>query len=107
MRIPGVDKYFETYELWRYTETFDSYGTPVKTPSKVKDIKGRLRQLRGDERFISDKVTSITTHRFYTRELTITPLDEIRKDGQAYEVVAVNNVMTFDDFVQLDLEVIQ
>ena len=104
--IVGVDKYFEAFTIQRQQLGEDSYGNPIEGWEDHKQGMGRLRMLSGSEQFQNGKDIGISTHRLYTRELDIELSDRIIYGGVAYNVLMVNNVMSFDELNQVDLELV-
>lgn len=103
----SIDKYFEDIDIERFGLVENEWGDLVEDYSLYKTIQGRIRQLSGDERLISNKDTSMTTHRLYTKELDILVTDRVKYKDKWYNIVTVNNVMNFDRIVQIDLRLIE
>lgn len=104
--ITGVDKYFEDIEQHRKTLTVDEWGQPAYDYALYATIKGRLRQLSGNEQYQSGKDTHVSTHRLYTRSLDFEQTDKIIYNGDEYDVVRINDVMNFNQLMQVDLELV-
>lgn len=103
--IQGVDKYLtQDVKVYRPTSTIDEYGSPVVVNTLVTTIKGRLRQLSENERLSAQKVEHYGTHRLYTLENIIQNEDYIEYQLQKFNVIGVNNVMNFNEFYQIELE---
>jgi len=106
--LEGIENYFvEGIEVYTKTTSKDDYGADIETWTKDRDITGRLRPLRGNERFVSGAEHQISTHRVYTHDDDITENDKIKYENTEYDVVFVSNPMTFNSFYQIDLEVIK
>ena len=103
----NISKYYETLELWREQNTTDAFGQTIKEWVKLKDIQGRVRQLNASETYSADKDSTTSTHRLYTDELEINVTDRIKFEDKFYRVVRSNNVMNFDRFAQVDLELVE
>ncbi len=104
--INGIDKYFHDIIVERSSKGVDSWGNPVQVWSHHAVIKGIIRQLNGRETFLSGKDTPNATHRMYCRLNDIKTIDRVLYDGVYYDVQNVNNVMNFDELLQVELYVV-
>jgi SPP1 family predicted phage head-tail adaptor len=83
-------------ELWKYTETADEYGEPVKAYEKVTDAFAEIRPLLGRENFYEKMEVTAHTHKILMHYFPI-PIDatyQIRFEGRIFEVIgAPSNFM--------------
>jgi head-tail adaptor len=108
--IENITRYYTSgITVKRYTSTQNDYGEAVFTYSSSAntEILGKIRPLKGDERYASDKITLFATHRLYCDPITITEKDIVVSGTSTYSVVFVNNVMNFNRLMQVDLEEIR
>lgn len=105
--IAGIDKFFGPIQIQRATQTVDPWGNPIQTWANHLVVDGKLRQLSGSELYQSRKDTPVATHRLYCRLADIKVADRISHDGQILNIVRVNNVMDFDELMQVDAEYVQ
>lgn len=103
--IHGIDKYFSTVGLERLTPTTDAWGNKIDSWVAVPNIKGLIRQLNksGEEQYTSDKKNINTTHRMYCRKNDVRINDRVVFMARKYDVVAVNDVMNFEELYQVEL----
>lgn len=102
-----IERYFEPIEVHIRQEAFDDWGSPIGSSYEHHEtIQGRLRQLNGQERFVSQTDVNTSTHRLYCRPTMISYTDHIVYKGTEYKITAINNVMEFDRLMQIDLEII-
>ena len=81
-----------TLTLERKSETADGMGGFTETWADVKDIKGVLCNVRGDERVSADKLTVISTHNFYIDyESGITEEDRFTTSTRTFKINWINN----------------
>lgn len=102
--ISNIDKFFVPIVIQRSTMTTDSWGNPIQTWSNYSTILGLLRQINGSKLDSSRKDTTTTTHRLYCRLNDIKPTDRVLYNNQTYSITRVNNVMGFDELLQVDCE---
>lgn len=96
------------FELWRYTETSDELGNPVKNWAKVADLTGIMDAVTGTEQQVANAPQVVATHMFFTRSGTdIEKRDRIRYKGKEYNVVFVDDPMNYGRFLQVSLELIR
>ena len=82
-----------TLTLERKTETADNMGGYTLAWADVKDIKGVLCNVSGDERFSADKMTVMSTHNFYIDyESGITEEDRLTTSTRTFKINWINNV---------------
>ncbi len=107
--INNIVRFFEPgWELWRPAFSVDAdYKGAEETFAKVADIQGRMRPQSSGIRGAAEKDTYFEGHRFYTDHFDIQPGDRLRKDGQEYRAISPMNPMQFDEFLQVDCEVIE
>ena len=61
-----IERYFEPIEVHIRQEAFDDWGSPIGSSYEHHEtIQGRLRQLSGQERFVSQTDVNTSTHRLY------------------------------------------
>ena len=104
--INGIDKYFQDITVERSSKGVDSWGNPIQVWSTHDVVKGVIRQLSGSEANVSNKDTPISTHRMYCRKTDIKTIDRLLFNGVYYDVENVNNVMNFDELLQVELNVV-
>lgn len=104
--IAGIDKYFYPITVQRSYKTTDSWGNTIQSWATHLTVNGLLRQLSGNETVMSQKDTASSSHRMYCRKVDITTNDRVVQGGVYYDVIRVNNVMNFDQLLQVDLDVI-
>jgi SPP1 family predicted phage head-tail adaptor len=96
------------FELWRYTETSDELGNPVKNWSKVADLAGIMDAVTGTEQQVANAPQVVAAHMFFTRaNAGIEERDRIRYKGKEYNVVFVDDPMNYGRFLQVSLELIR
>jgi head-tail adaptor len=99
----GIDKFFYDIDIERPTQTSDEWSGGSDTFATYKTIKGLIRQLNGHEANTSQKDTAIATHRLYCRIEDILTTDRVLYNSIYYSITRVNNVMNFDELMQVDL----
>ena len=100
-----IAKYFEDIDIERKVITSGKYNEEIVNWLHHITIKGRLRKLSGNEIVRSDQLQSIGTHRLYCYPADIVKeTDRIVFNGKNYEIIDVNNVMNFDDLLQIECE---
>ena len=98
---------FKDFIKVRITKTTDEFGDIIEEEQETQ-IQGILRVMSGNERFTADKETLFATHRLYTDHLNWKQTDKVRDEqGKDYKVKLINNVMGFDDLVQVDCEMVE
>jgi len=101
----GIESYYvKGYEVQRATNVSDGAGSSTETLSKVSDIAGRMRPLTGNEILANEKLSLVTTHRFYCAITDVREGDYIYDSVKAksYEVRFVKNPMEMDDHFEID-----
>lgn len=106
-----IERFFETgYSIHRSSFEKDASGGVVNSWVKLKDIVGRIsKRTRSSSTLyyvINDKMTEDPNFRFYCGMEDIQPGDEIRKDDKRYLVLFVDNVMTMNRFLQVELRLV-
>lgn len=107
--INTVKKYLtETIKIYTVAETEDAYGGIYLARTLKATINGRVRQLNQTERYISDKNSEEVNARLYIKPTTaIAITDEIEHKSRVYRIERVNDVMNFDELLQVDLRLVQ
>lgn len=103
--IFGIDKYFVSIQIQRSTQSTDSWGNPIQTWANHIVVQGLFRQTNGSEPYTNSKDTPTSTHRLYCRLADIKVTDGVLYKNVLYKIVRVNNVMEFDELMQVDCEV--
>jgi len=104
----GITKYFiNDIDVYIATQTTNSYGEITETWSKDRTVFGRIRPLNGRERFVAGAEHQISTHRLYTNDGNINEENQIVYGGKTFDVIFVANPMNFNEFWQIDLELIE
>ncbi len=104
----SIRKFFvEDVDVYTASETTNSYGEIVETWSKNRTIFGRIRPLSGNERFVAGAEHQISTHRLYTSDSNIHEEDQIVYGEKTFEVIFVSNPMNFNQFYQVELQLIE
>jgi SPP1 family predicted phage head-tail adaptor len=76
-------RFVSGFELWRYTETSDELGNPVKNWSKVADLAGIMDAVTGSEQQVANAPQVVATHMFFTHgDSDIQERDRIRYKGK-------------------------
>lgn len=101
--ILGIDKYFVPIIVQRPTTTTDEWGNIVQTWSTHLTADGLIRQLSGNDVVSSFKDTPIASHRMYCRLADIQVKDRIVYKNQTLDIIRVNNLMNFDELLQVDM----
>ena len=81
--------------LERVTLTDDAMGGKIKTWTDVRNIKGVLCTIDGDERLSADKLTVISSHHFYIDFLhgeTISATDRFSMGTRTFKIKYPNNI---------------
>lgn len=84
-----------TLELRRWTLTPDGMGGHIEGWAGLRNIKGVLSTIRGNERLSADKLTVIADYNFYIDYPigeTITEEDILVKDMTEYKIIYINNM---------------
>lgn len=86
------------------TESRGPGGEVIVTYGQPSEIQGRIRFLSGSDRIMGDKETYISDHRLYCgASVDISNGDRVEFSGEEFDVVAVNDVMNFGEFLQVEL----
>lgn len=102
--IQGVDKYLtQDVSIYTMAEGVDTYGGITLTPTIKATVKGRMRKLSGNERYISEKNSEEVNYRLYLRPTEIEVTDEIKYNNEYYLIESINDVMEFAEFYHVDL----
>ena len=107
-----IEKYFESgMKILKPVDTINTYGEKVRAYVLDKTITGRIRPLKGNEVFMSGARQEISTHRLYCayeHYFDVTEDKQIEDDeGTTYDITAIINPMNFDEWLQVDLEVVK
>lgn len=103
-----IVKYFDkTVEVWRWSEVDDAWGGKIKVWAKFSEVDGALRPLAGQFRLSADKETVFATHKFYCFPTDIIVGDQIRYDGEEYEVTFAQDVMRFSRLMQIEMRLVE
>lgn len=95
----------ETWELYRgIPSSKDSLGGMVMDWAKVGDVVGLMRYTGGRIEQINERYTESKTARFYCEPTDIQVGDQLRKDGQTFDVLWANDVMSMGAIMQVDCE---
>jgi len=81
--------------LERVTLTDDAMGGKIETWTDVRNIKGVLCTIDGDERLSADKLTVISSHHFYIDFLhgeTISATDRFSMGTRTFKIKYPNNI---------------
>lgn len=84
-----------TLILKRITKTADSAGGWTEALSTIKNIKGVLSTIRGNERLSADKKEVIADFYFYMnypKGFTITEKDLFYYDTRKFKIIYINNL---------------
>jgi hypothetical protein len=114
--LQNLRKFFNFgVDVVEYEDIPDDIGGHYKFEKSVTTINGIIRpiQQRTENEIISaDKLTVFSTHMLYCEkeiigEETIDETKFIRYRGKEYDVLFVQNVMNFDDMLQVNLRLIE
>ena len=84
-----------TLTLERKSLTDDAMGGKIETWADVRNIKGVLCTIDGDERLSADKLTVISSHHFYIDFLhgeTISATDRFSMGTRTFKIKYPNNI---------------
>ena len=86
----------------------NDFNEPIIVWTDFKEVIGRLRPLSGEKRVAASKETAFISHRFYCSHFSeaIPAGCTLLLEGNRYNIKFVQNVMTMDRILQLDLELI-
>lgn len=101
----GIESYFRPgFDVKRVIKVDDTAGSWTEELSKVSDLNGRLRPLTGTEILANEKLSLITSHRFYCPVADVVEGDYIYDTvkEKLYEVKFVKNPMEMDDHLEID-----
>lgn len=101
--IAGIDKYFRSITIQRPTSSTNAWGGDDMTFGAHLTVQGLIRQLHGNEVTSGQKDQVVATHRMYCRLADIKVTDRVVYNTITYEITSVNNVMNFDELLQVDL----
>lgn len=102
--IPGIDKYFRPgFIIQRQSSGTDAWDSPKAEWADLATIRATIRMMNGDEVYTSRKTQEKSDHRMYCRKTDIQRTDRVSYMGVLYEVVAVNDVMNFEELLQVEL----
>ena len=103
----SIRKFYKSdIDVYTVTKSVNSYGEMIATWSKNRTIFGRIRPMSGAEPFVAGAEHQISKYRLYTDDFNIRENNQIRWSGKTFDVKFVSNPMTFDQFCQIDLELV-
>lgn len=109
-----IEKYFNlTGMILEPSESKNEVNESIITWKEFKEVKGSLRPLSNESknqiRILSGKEVQIVTHKFYCSyfEEEIPDKSKIIISGKEYKIKNIQNVMTMNRILQLDLELIK
>lgn len=106
--LNNIKKFFvDDIIVERATIIKDSVNQDIKVWNKHIETKGKIRMLNSSERESGGKIVNFATHRMYCDVLDIKLTDRVKFNNQYYNIVAINNVMNMNEFLEIDLELIQ
>jgi SPP1 family predicted phage head-tail adaptor len=106
--LENISKYFVPgFDIYETKYVGNGRGGKIEDWDFSQQISGRLRPMSGEEEFSGGKITSHKKYRFYCELVSIKTKDRIKYDGKFYEVKFISNVMNFNEFLQIDLELIE
>ena len=92
-------------DLITITTTSDGMGGWTTSEENTATLSGVLITLSGEERFASDMITVIQTHRFYCDyDSRITEDDQFKEGSQYYDIISINNPGQYDIYQQIDIK---
>lgn len=103
------EKYFDSTAMIQQPLTsYNDFNEPVTEWKDFKQVMGRLRPLSGEKRIAASREAEFITHRFYCSHFSeaIPTGCTLLLEGNRYNIKFVQNVMTMDRLLQLDLELI-
>jgi hypothetical protein len=111
--LQNLRKFFNfDVDVVGYENIPDDIGGHYKFEKSVTTINGCVRPLHGDETLSADKLTVFSTHTLYCEKEIIgdESIDEtkvIRHREKEYDVLFVQDVMNFNDMLQVSLRLIE
>lgn len=101
----NIVKYFEPgWEVWRFTPVPDGWGGTVKEWLFHIEVEGRLRPLdiaSATVRLSADRETVFADYKFYCFLADIREGDQLRRNGQVYDVKSTPDMMDFGRLMQI------
>ena len=104
-----IEKYFDSSAVFQQPLTsYNDFNEPVTEWEDFKQVMGRLRPLSGEKRIAASRETEFITHRFYCSYFPeVIPAGySLWLEGQRYNIKFIQNVMSMDKLLQIDLELI-
>jgi SPP1 family predicted phage head-tail adaptor len=103
-----VNWFTEEWVVNRLTTEDDDWGNPVEAWNFSHTIFGRFRPLSGDRKLSADKQTEFADGKLYCATGSdIFVGDRIQRNGETYEVLFVQNPMSMDKFLQVEVKFIE
>jgi len=104
--LQNITRWFtETWEVYRLSVVDDSWGNPIETWSLSHEVMGRFRPLTGERRLSADRQTEFADAKFYcANDADIITGDRLVGNGQTYDVKIPLNLMSMDEFLQVELK---
>ena len=92
----------------RETQTISAGGSPILTWEPLRNIKGSLITVKGEEQWSADKKTVFKTHCFFcsrTPALTITEKDRFvwAAQNKEFDIVYIDKPMQKNRMIKFDL----
>ena len=104
----AIGKFFKlNIDVYISSSTTNSYGEVINTWSKDRTVAGRIRSLTGNESFVAGSEHQISTHRLYTNDFNISESNRIIFGSNTFDVIFVKNPMSFDQFCEVDLQLVK
>jgi len=76
----------------RYIEADDEYGEPIKSWIPLYEMRADVKQLSGNEKYISAEKIALSTHSVTLRYIDdITTKDKLVFKGNNYDIISVIN----------------
>lgn len=104
-----IEKYFDLPAVFQQPLTsYNDFNEPVTEWEDFKQVMGRLRPLSGEKRIAASREAEFITHRFYCSYFAdVIPAGCILLIGNVkYNIKFIQNVMSADRLLQIDLELI-
>jgi len=104
--LQNIQRWFtEEWQVWRLTVADDSWGNPVETWTSSHLVEGRFRPLSGERKLSADKQTEFADAKFYcATDADIITGDRLVGNGQTYDVKIPIDLMSMDEFLQVELK---
>ena len=95
--------YNQTLTLQTKTLTADGQGGFTEAWADSGSFRARISPLSSAERLIQDKVTSMTTHRIYCDNMTVSPEDRIKWGDYYFEIIGIRNPSEAYHHLEIDV----